>query len=272
MSATHPGQKLRALRKSKGLNQNDIAAKVGVTQQTVAKWEKGPGEPKPKQRKALAEHFGFHWLEESANLMVDRRQQTLLDSRTMSKVMPLQGTAVGKAEPDHPEFDTKSTIASRVYAELEQRYRAYMRGRKAPVFYESDTLYIVFTGVSKVRPPNPLLTDAHLYRLAIKAKIDPAKRAYLMQVSTDGSSGVQLSMARNTPKGIRYAPLFGVTVFAGSPDECAEMVMGLEDNSDYDLKGVYRGEGEDTWLEEELDSHLFYDEDFEETPDKEESE
>lgn len=44
-------------RKNLGLNQAEIAKKIGISQQSVAKWESG-SEPRPKQFKKLLELLG----------------------------------------------------------------------------------------------------------------------------------------------------------------------------------------------------------------------
>lgn len=46
---------LRSLRKAKGLTQRELAGHLGVTQQMVAKWEKGQSTPGPDQLTRMAE-------------------------------------------------------------------------------------------------------------------------------------------------------------------------------------------------------------------------
>ena len=46
---------LRTLRKAKGLTQRELAGHLGVTQQMVAKWEKGQSTPGPDQLTRMAE-------------------------------------------------------------------------------------------------------------------------------------------------------------------------------------------------------------------------
>ena len=48
---------LKALRKIHGDTQTQLASKLGVIQQTIARWEKGVTEPSIKQIKALATQY-----------------------------------------------------------------------------------------------------------------------------------------------------------------------------------------------------------------------
>ena len=48
---------LKILRKSHYLTQEKLAKKFGVTQQTIARWEKGLTEPSIKQLRQLSEYF-----------------------------------------------------------------------------------------------------------------------------------------------------------------------------------------------------------------------
>ena len=51
-------ERLRELRKEKGVFQQDIAAIVGTTKMAVSHWEKGHSEPSIAQLIAIAEYFG----------------------------------------------------------------------------------------------------------------------------------------------------------------------------------------------------------------------
>ena len=48
---------LKVLRKIHGDTQTQLASKLGVNQQTIARWEKGVTEPSIKQIKALATQY-----------------------------------------------------------------------------------------------------------------------------------------------------------------------------------------------------------------------
>lgn len=50
-------EKLIALRKGAGLTQEELAQKIGVTLQTISRWENGMFIPNPKYIKKLAELF-----------------------------------------------------------------------------------------------------------------------------------------------------------------------------------------------------------------------
>ena len=50
--------RIKELRKSKGLTQAELAAKLGVTRQAVSLYEKGQRKPKIETWKKLADYFG----------------------------------------------------------------------------------------------------------------------------------------------------------------------------------------------------------------------
>lgn len=52
------GNRLKALRKSKGLNQTQLAEKIGVSLLTLFRWEKDERQPRMNEIKALAKALG----------------------------------------------------------------------------------------------------------------------------------------------------------------------------------------------------------------------
>ena len=53
------GERIHAARKSKGLSQEMIAAKLGVSRQAVSKWENGTSDPNTSNLIALAKLYGI---------------------------------------------------------------------------------------------------------------------------------------------------------------------------------------------------------------------
>ena len=51
-------ERIYSLRKERGLSQERLAEAVGVSRQTVSKWERGAAEPELEKLRALAEVFG----------------------------------------------------------------------------------------------------------------------------------------------------------------------------------------------------------------------
>ena len=51
------GNKIMNLRKKKGLSQEELAEEIGVTRQTISKWELGETSPDIKQAKELSRIF-----------------------------------------------------------------------------------------------------------------------------------------------------------------------------------------------------------------------
>ena len=60
------GNKIMELRKKKGLSQEELAEKIGVSRQTISKWELGETSPDLKQSKELSKIFNVS-LDELAN-------------------------------------------------------------------------------------------------------------------------------------------------------------------------------------------------------------
>ena len=50
--------RIQCLRKNKGLSQEELADKVGVSRQAVSKWESGASDPSTSNLSALAKLFG----------------------------------------------------------------------------------------------------------------------------------------------------------------------------------------------------------------------
>jgi transcriptional regulator with XRE-family HTH domain len=57
-------EKIAYCRKRKGLSQEDLAARIGVSRQSVSKWETGDAQPETSKLLALADSLGVHtdWL------------------------------------------------------------------------------------------------------------------------------------------------------------------------------------------------------------------
>ena len=51
-------ENIKAIRKSKGLSQQELAVKLNVVRQTVSKWEQGISEPSTSNMIALAKLYG----------------------------------------------------------------------------------------------------------------------------------------------------------------------------------------------------------------------
>lgn len=51
--------KLKEIRKKKGLSQKELADKVGTDQRIISRWENGLQTPKPYQMQFLEDYFGI---------------------------------------------------------------------------------------------------------------------------------------------------------------------------------------------------------------------
>lgn len=52
------GDKLKSIRKNKGLTQVQLAAKIGCTQKDISRWENGERVPNIQSLKSIAEALG----------------------------------------------------------------------------------------------------------------------------------------------------------------------------------------------------------------------
>lgn len=51
-------ENIKALRKSKGLSQEELAVRLNVVRQTISKWEQGENDPSTSNLIALAKLYG----------------------------------------------------------------------------------------------------------------------------------------------------------------------------------------------------------------------
>jgi transcriptional regulator with XRE-family HTH domain len=56
----HIGERIKELRKTKGIRQKELAVKLKTRQSTVSAWEIGRNEPNPAQRRKLCEIFNIN--------------------------------------------------------------------------------------------------------------------------------------------------------------------------------------------------------------------
>lgn len=56
------GKDIRKYREIRGMNQAQLAAALGVTQQAVYYWETGKTSPKPENQAAIARVLGVPWI------------------------------------------------------------------------------------------------------------------------------------------------------------------------------------------------------------------
>ncbi len=62
-------EKLIKLRKSKGLTQDELAEKLGVSRQAISKWELGDSEPELNKVKSICDYFGVDY-----NYLIDENE------------------------------------------------------------------------------------------------------------------------------------------------------------------------------------------------------
>lgn len=85
------GNKIYELRKKNGLSQEQVAEKVGVTRQTISKWELGETFPDINQAKALSEIFNV-----SLDLLVGNDETVKSTTEVYNTKKKISGAAVIK--------------------------------------------------------------------------------------------------------------------------------------------------------------------------------
>jgi transcriptional regulator with XRE-family HTH domain len=79
-------QNLAALRKEKGLTQEDLADLLNVSRQSVSKWESGKGYPNMERMIFLADYYGVS-LDDLAHRAVSGRKETRYQARSFSETV-----------------------------------------------------------------------------------------------------------------------------------------------------------------------------------------
>ncbi|QQS11049.1 MAG: helix-turn-helix transcriptional regulator [Rhodospirillales bacterium] len=128
------GQRVKTLRKQHGLTQQEFATRLGVTQPTVHRWEKGAFEPDPQTLEALSELAGMS--------VAEFRYSPGSASRSLvpvvgyvgagAEIFPIDDHPVGSGLDmvDAPPGDSLGTVA------------VYVRGESMlPVYGDGDTLF-----------------------------------------------------------------------------------------------------------------------------------
>ncbi|MCW5745064.1 MAG: LexA family transcriptional regulator [Alphaproteobacteria bacterium] len=131
------GQRIKTLRKQQNLTQQEFAAKLGVTQPTVHRWEKGAFEPDAQTLKLLAETAGASVSEFRYGRDGGSQRLTTVTAYVGAggEVFALNGGASGtRDEVEAPPDDSLSIIALRVRGD--SLYPVYSDGDI--LFYSRD--------------------------------------------------------------------------------------------------------------------------------------
>ena len=144
--ATTIGERVRLARKELGLNQTELALRLGVSQPTVANWESGVHDPRRLMLAKMSETLKvpLGWLSEGARSRVERDKQAAAAylRRNLLHVPVISFEHASRFVSD-PELDPHS------YAE------DYI-----PVTYGGDSLFAVFViddAVDLAFPPDTLV-------------------------------------------------------------------------------------------------------------------
>lgn len=106
------GETLKVRREEHGLGQEQVAARLGVTQQTISRWEKGLAVPRPSRVVQLAEllEVDARWLHKVAGYLPDAERSQASE--------PWQEIYHRVAELTHTEL---MLLMDRVWEELRSR-------------------------------------------------------------------------------------------------------------------------------------------------------
>lgn len=133
------GQRIKTLRKHQDLTQQEFAARLGVTQPTVHRWEKGAFEPDPDTLKVLSEMAGVTVSEFRYGPGGGVRRMVAIAGYVGAgaEVFPIDDHPVGSGIDDveAPPGDSLSIIAVRVRGD--SMYPVY--GEGDILFYSRDS-------------------------------------------------------------------------------------------------------------------------------------
>lgn len=139
------GNSLFRARKRRGLSQEDVAEKLGVSRQTVSKWETGETVPDIRQSKKMATLYHVS-LDELIDFDMDMQEiQEAIDKTSEDRESQIDWTnAWGKKYPVLLAYQTKVNVpnyARRIDMMLEELKQEYQFSEQDAMLVLKDILY-----------------------------------------------------------------------------------------------------------------------------------
>lgn len=139
------GNSLFRARKRRGLSQEDVAEKLGVSRQTVSKWETGETVPDIRQSKKMATLYHVS-LDELIDFDMDMQEiQEAIDKTSEDRESQIDWTnAWGKKYPVLLAYQTKVNVpnyACRIDLMLEELKQEYQFSEQDAMLVLKDILY-----------------------------------------------------------------------------------------------------------------------------------
>ncbi len=142
------GERIRKARKETGLNQADLAARIGVSQPTVANWESGIHDPRRLMLAKLSEALGvpLTWLSEGARSLSEQdKHPAAAYLRRYLQHVPIisAGNAAGFAKSPEPDpHDYAEDYIPVTYGEA-RLFALFVTDDSVNLAFPPDTLVVI---------------------------------------------------------------------------------------------------------------------------------
>ena len=139
------GNNLFHARKRRGLSQEDVAQRLGVSRQTVSKWETGETVPDIRQSKKMAALYNIS-LDELIDFDLDIReiQETIERTSRETEAKIDWSRAWGKKYPVLLEYQDKVNYEYRLSKMMDEIRQEYMFNEQDAMLVLKDILYRVW--------------------------------------------------------------------------------------------------------------------------------
>ena len=144
------GNKIKELRRSKGMSQKDIADKLGVTSQAVSKWENGKNLPDMMMLSSIADILQVSCDElHNPEKTLEKLDNPEFQKRNVEEGDKENTDNTGENEESEPEPQKKNygrivrmSFLIGILAIAAGMFLIYMAGHRKPVFQQIGTRYI----------------------------------------------------------------------------------------------------------------------------------
>lgn len=251
MSSNETGKAIQQLREAKGLTQEALAEKIGVSQQSVAKWESGQALPRSKVVSILERELGA---QEGQLLRLRSGEKiTSVVIPPNSIFSPDYRTAPGSFEPKRP-FRSPSEYADIILKQIavllpENRAKWNNTVKGNATFWSVD--YMDDHVVAQFVTPGDTSFMNHTFRDSVPRKLWSLvtlrahlrdDRSYVLFVAVPNDGGFDQRAHQMLHRLVAEAALMDVFIFVvNSPEQAAAIL-----EAKFDLKGSIPDDDEDS--------------------------